>query len=242
MSEYEKQVIQLTKFKPADYADHQDYIAALVRHTDLWLQKHDKTGAIFDGWDNALADWFDEVVHILNDGEGPLPDFPDRLEPIIDIPPVEDPEPPIPEGGVPEPPAEEPLPQYTADDVPIEPPPIPGTAGALIPGKSKKWGVKINTRIPTPYDYLSGERDRYGIIVGTKTHDAVLMYERGTSARELLKALGGRHYNILGRLQRDGHKVVRLANHRFRVTHRDDVAKAKEAKEKEEAKDGSKDQ
>lgn len=232
MSDYEKMVVKLTKFKQADYGDHQDYLASLVRHTDKWLEKHDSNGQIFDGWDSDLADWFDSCVHVIDHGDGPLPDFPDRTEPIPEFVPEEIPyerEPDsvvdpvvaeIPDEASPisqAPPPATPEPGATSDQ--------PETAKALIPAKAKKWGVKKPTRVPTPYDILTGEKDRYGIIVGTKTHDAVEMYERGTSAKEILQATGGRHYNILKKLEKDGHRVVKLAKHRFRLTHKDDIGK-----------------
>lgn len=234
MSEYEKQVIQLTKFRRAEYADHQDYLASLVRHTDKWLEKNDKGGQIFDGWESNLADWFDESIHILNDGDGPLPDFPDRTEPAPEYIPEEVPYEKEPDPGL-EPDlavvevAEEasPTSAATAASAPELPAPADAsqTAEALIPAKAKKWGVKKPTRVPTPYDILTGEKDRYGIIVGTKTHDAVLMYERGTSAKEILEATGGRHYNILRKLKKEGHKITRLPKHRFKVTHKNDLEK-----------------
>lgn len=245
MSEYEKQVCKLTKFKPELYADHQDYLAALVRYVDKWLYKHDAKGDLFAEWDDALCNWFDEAVHALNKGEHLLPDFPDRE--IADSAPAFEPldeEDFSDESGdaetVPDPPKEPeaaapgPVPEAapTANPEPTEPPkPVPmEPATALIPAKRKKWEVKGPTRMPTPYDILTGDKDRYGVIVGTKTHDAILMYERGTSAKEILQALGGRHYNILNRLRREGHKVVKLPKHRFKVYHRDDVEKEKQEK------------
>lgn len=241
MSEYEKQVCKLTKFKPELYADHQDYLAALVRYVDKWLYKHDPKGDLFAEWDDALCNWFDEAVHALNKGERLLPDFPDRE--IADSAPEFEPideedfsdesgddigtakvEAAIPNETSSPPATESPSPAEPLPPAPPEP------ATALIPAKRKKWEVKGPTRIPTPYDILTGDKDRYGIIVGTKTHDAVLMYERGTSAKELLQALGGRHYNILNRLRKEGHKIVRLPKHRFKIYHRDDVEKEKQEK------------
>src|ERR1700692_2793784 len=77
MSDYEKQVVKLIKFKPNDYADHQDYLAALIRATDKWLAKHDPKGDIFAGWDDGLANWFDLAASAMN-SKGTIPDFPDR--------------------------------------------------------------------------------------------------------------------------------------------------------------------
>ncbi len=73
------------------------------------------------------------------------------------------------------------------------------------------------------YTKLTGERDRYGVIKGTKTAEAVAMYETGASARDIDDKIGGRHYNVLKRLQTEGHRVEKFENGKFKLTHKDDV-------------------
>ena len=66
---------------------------------------------------------------------------------------------------------------------------------------------KIDT---TRYDNMTGEKDRYGVIDGSKTHDAVMMYEKGATSKEIENKLGGRYYNILHTLEQRGHRVEKL--------------------------------
>jgi hypothetical protein len=77
----------------------------------------------------------------------------------------------------------------------------------------------------TPYDDLSGEKDRYGLFYGTKTQQAVVLYEKGATCKQVEMELNGRHRNILKRLAKEGHRVEKLEGGVFRVTHIDDVAK-----------------
>lgn len=73
------------------------------------------------------------------------------------------------------------------------------------------------------YTNLTGEKDRFGVVMGTKAHDAVMMYEKGCTSIELRRALEGRFYNILRELERRGHRVERQPGGVFKLTHIDDV-------------------
>jgi hypothetical protein len=85
--------------------------------------------------------------------------------------------------------------------------------------------AKRGPTTPTRYDDLTGEKDRFGVVIGTKTHEAVKMYEAGTTAKELYEKLEGRFYNILSKLQSDGHMVEKLAGGLWKLTHKDDLKK-----------------
>ncbi len=74
-------------------------------------------------------------------------------------------------------------------------------------------------REPTGYEDITGEKDRYGITIGTKTHKAVLMYEKGVTCKQIEDAIGGRHRNILKQLAKAGHRVEKLGGGVFKVTH-----------------------
>jgi len=73
------------------------------------------------------------------------------------------------------------------------------------------------------------EKDRFGIVIGTKTHEAAKMYEKGCTSTELREKLDGRFYNILKQLSDKGHRVERLPGGIFKLTHKDDF-EAKPAK------------
>ncbi len=93
--------------------------------------------------------------------------------------------------------------------------------------------------VKTRYDDVTGEMDRYGVMINTKTHDAVLMYEKGTTSKGLTDKLGGRFYNILRKLSEQGHLVERSPEGVFTLTHRDDI-RAKMAAKKAPEKKGKK--
>jgi len=71
---------------------------------------------------------------------------------------------------------------------------------------------------------ITGEKDRYGITIGTKTHDAILLYEKGATINQVSEALGGRHRNILKKLAAEGHKLEKDGS-TWKITHKSDVAK-----------------
>lgn len=91
--------------------------------------------------------------------------------------------------------------------------------------KSKKKAKSDEPkREPRVYDTL--EKNRYGITMGTKTHDAILMYEKGCTYADVSKELGGKHYNILKQLAQEGHLFEKFEGGKVRLTHKDDVNKA----------------
>lgn len=105
-----------------------------------------------------------------------------------------------------------------------------------IPGKkpvTRLVGEKQLQNVKTRYDDVTGEKDRFGVIIGTKTHDAIKLYEKGTTSQEITEKVGGRHYNILRKLTEAGHLVERTADGIFTLTHKDDIG-AKQQREKAE--------
>ena len=96
------------------------------------------------------------------------------------------------------------------------------------PAKIKRQEVRLARGkalegMATRYDHLDGSIDRYGVLIGTKTHDAVRLYEKGTTSKELLEKAGGRFYNILRRLSEQGHLVERSPEGVFTLTHKDEI-------------------
>jgi len=88
--------------------------------------------------------------------------------------------------------------------------------------------VNSTTKRPTEardYTEIPGTKDRYGLYIGTKTHDAVMMYEKGCTTAELRDKLDGRFYNILRILEGKGHHVERFPGGIFKITHKEDLAK-----------------
>lgn len=218
MSDFEKELVSIIKFRPNDYKDRQDYLAALARAADKWFAAKDKDQKIFDGLEDGLQGWFEDAITAMNSRPPTtIPDFPD-LE-------LEEPE------AEAEPDEEEDADDENVDsgagdsdqevqaDVEASGQDTEVTAPEAKTKKAKK------EKSPTRYDGITGHKDRYGITIGTKKHEAAKMYERGTTAVELMAALGGRHYNMLRELAKDGHRVEKLAGGGFKLTHKSDIPK-----------------
>jgi len=90
------------------------------------------------------------------------------------------------------------------------------------PKKPKPKGRKIEK---TPYDRLSGAKDKFGLYDGTQTSKAAHLYEQGATVKHVSDVLGGKHRNVLKKLEEFGHRVEKLEGGVYKVTHRDLVPK-----------------
>ncbi len=226
MSEFERELVKIIKFKNTDYADRQDYLAALARAADKWFAAKDKDQKIFDNLDDGLQGWFEEAITAMNTRPpAAIPDFPDRE--------LEEPEPESDE-EVEDENNDDAQPDAGVDDTgnaPVTAEPQVGTVEAepdpnVGDGKKAKKAKKAKSdKKTTRYDNIDGSKDRYGITIGTKTAEAVKLYEKGTTAKEIDEKIGGRHYNVLVRLAREGHRVEKQPGGGFKLTHKDDLKK-----------------
>jgi hypothetical protein len=98
----------------------------------------------------------------------------------------------------------------------------------------RKAAAKARAERPRPpaqpepdYEKLTGEKDRYGCFVGTKTSQAIKMYEKGANSNDISHALGGRFYNILSKLASRGHLVEKTDHGLWKIVHKDDIANYK---------------
>lgn len=97
----------------------------------------------------------------------------------------------------------------------------------------KKDKPKGNPKNDVDYESISGEKDKFGVTKDTMTHRAILMYEKGATAGEIKEALGGRYYNILKKLESDGHTVTKdPETGAWKLTHKDDKKAPAKAKPK----------
>ncbi len=83
---------------------------------------------------------------------------------------------------------------------------------------------RSRTGVPR-YDVVTGEKDKWGIVKGTKTSDAMAMLEKGAKMGDVKKALGANYYNALSARVKEGHCVEKLPNSIIKLTHRDEVGK-----------------
>jgi hypothetical protein len=96
-----------------------------------------------------------------------------------------------------------------------------------IPAKPK--AIQKGTFPEPDYANISGKRNRFGVIDGTKTAEAIKMYVKGASSQDIMERLGGRYYNILKKLMAEGHKVEKEGSV-WKLTHKDDVKTKKKVK------------
>lgn len=223
MSDLEKEVVSLVKFK-GDYAVRQDYLAALLRATDKWLTKNDPKGDIFDNWDDGLANWYSDGIRAMHNKDM-IQDFPDLELEEPEIEPIEE-EDDTPEEAEQESDTQhEKIGQQNSTEGTVEATGVVDEVGTD-EQKAPKKGRKVRiSKIQTQYDELTGEKDRFGVTIGTKTHEAVKLYEQGTTSKELMQKVGGRHYNILTKLAQDGHLIEKRPSGGFKLTHKEDISK-----------------
>jgi hypothetical protein len=225
-SAIEQELLKATKFKmPKEgYSERQDYLAALAR------AGYKLDTPTYDDLTDPAADWVNDGVKSLNQRHELL-EFPDWVE---DEPEAEAEN----QDEADAEDAEDEAASVVVDKsstVPRKkmgrpPAPKPDKAGPR-KRKTKPHPTEAAT-VKTRYDHLTGEKDKWDLIKGTKVSDAVAMYERGTTSAELKEVLGGRFYNVLKKLQKDGHLVERTPEGIFKVTHITDRLKEQEAKSK----------
>lgn len=228
MSEVEKELRTATKFK-GKQEDRQELLHALARAADKLHQD------IYDNLSDEAANWHTEAVSAINKREA-IPDFedielldqtseePDEDEVDEELAPAEEADD---EDGQDE---AEPAEDEAEDEAEPEEKPAekPEKKAKVIAVRAKKPPkVRVDT---SRYDNITGEKDRFGVVEGTKTSDAVKMYERGTTAKEIMETLGGRFYNILTRMTNEGHRVEKLEGGRWKLTHKDDLTAEKPKK------------
>lgn len=71
--------------------------------------------------------------------------------------------------------------------------------------------------------------DKWGCMEGSKNSQALAMFEKGATTKEVKETIGGTYYNILGKMVKDGHTVVKEGS-LIKITHSADKAKAKPKK------------
>jgi len=235
VSKIETSIIKATGFKVPDhgYLERQDYLAALIRAVaKLSDAKYDD---LTD--DNDVLVWVLKGTKALN-AKQEIDDFTDDLEgeeaDDESAEGTEDDEAEEAEAEAatqeadeaPEDEEPEPKPHVIKEGRPRNPPKPKLTKAekeAAAAAEAKKAPPK-GTKLVTRYDNLDPKnKNRYGVVVGTKTDDAIKMYERGTTSVEIQKELGGRYYNILRTLTEAGHLVERDGNGIFKLTHKDDL-------------------
>ncbi len=196
----ELELLNTTRFKQdADaFDDRQDYLAAIVKAVDKLSADE------FDELSDEASEWFNKSVRALNT-KRPLPDF--------------DPN----EGNDTD--AEQSAKTRKAVNARLaEATPEAEEVGdaeeaqAVEPPKEAKI---------TKPKIVNGElvKDRFGVVLGTKTAAAVALFNTpgGATIKEIDDKVGGRHMNILKKLVGQGHRVLKLEGGHIKLVHKSDI-------------------
>lgn len=225
--EIETELTAATKFKPpkGGFKDRQDLLGALAKSA------HKLDDDSFDELTDEAADWVNNAIKALNArGEIPEPDgeAPEEGDEEADEEQVDEKqETKAAEEAEAEAEAEA---EEAAQETRKPPKAVKPAKAPKVTEPAPLPRTKEMAAIKTRYDNVTGEKDRFGVMIGTKTHDAVLMYEKGATSKQIQEALGegpaksgGRFYNVLKKLSMDGHLVERDGEGVFKLTHKDDL-------------------
>lgn len=85
------------------------------------------------------------------------------------------------------------------------------------PNPAKKLPSKVTAKVKNEAAVRHGKAveiglDKWGCMEGTKNSQALALFEKGTTAKEVKEALGGTFYNVLARVQKAGHRVEKEGN------------------------------
>ncbi len=220
--------------------DRQDYLEELVKAVDRYAAKSPKHEDAFFELSDTATRWFNQAVEANNKRQD-VPEFP--LNGAVAAPPKPEPEPDDededdlqhdedsdedndagptqqdPDDGM-----RHPLDtvQDHAAEAEAEAANESAEAAAETP-KPKRAKKEKAPKAPSRYEFVTGEKDEYGIVKGTKTSEAIKLYEKGATVRQVSDALGGKYYNILGVVAGRGHKVEKGPDGVWTVTHKDRI-------------------
>ena len=71
--------------------------------------------------------------------------------------------------------------------------------------------------------------DKWGCMEGSKNSQALILFEKGATAAEVKRKMGGTYYNILARCVANGHKMEK-EGHIIKLTHKAELGKKPTAK------------
>lgn len=216
----EQELLDLIRMKdePEDYDSRQDYLAAITRAIDK-LKEDD-----YDTLSDEAVAWFRAAVDAMNDKEY-IPEFEDEDDHADEDDDRESEAEPD-SGEARSKSSQQGVSDTDGEGADHEAEVVPDKKASVAKPKKLKGRrpvaprpAKKPTHAPTGHEDITGEKDKFGIVIGTKTHKAALMYEQGATARQVEDALGGRHRNILKELAKRGHVISKEEGGVWRVTY-----------------------
>lgn len=93
-----------------------------------------------------------------------------------------------------------------------------------VPPKEKPVKPKLHNRNPRAHEDEDVIMDKWGCMEGSKNSRALALFEKGATSKEVKDSLGGTYYNILKKMEQDGHTLEKEGS-LIRVVHKDEKAK-----------------
>lgn len=219
MHDIEKELIKVTKFVPRKkYDDRQEYLKGILNA----LEK--LSDADFEDLSDEATVWANAAVQAFNSRSEELPDF-DEVAPGDEIEESDDEA----TDDVEEEGDDEAVVEAEADEGPVEDEPEPVK-------KSKKIAAKKEAPAPKKKPTFGRDEedvilDKWGCMEGSKNSQALALFEKGATAKEVKDKIGGTYYNILGKAVENGHKLEKEGS-LMKLIHKDDLGGKKVAPKK----------
>lgn len=238
MHTIERELIKASKYKAQrKFADRQDYLKSILNAVSK-LEEDD-----FDVLTDGAADWANAAVEAVNSRDD-IPDFDEDTPKTEDDPEPEDAAVADSEDGADDDDEEgddssddDDEPTDDDDDVQAvdEQPEEKPAKKVKKPAKPVKAALSkkpIKGKRPPQFDQGDVVLDKWGSMEGSKNSQALTMFEKGATSKEVKEVLGGTYYNILKKVVKAGHTLDKKGS-MIKVTHSDDVnTKPKKAAKK----------
>lgn len=217
MHEIERELIKVTGYKPKrKFSDREDYLKSLLN--DVMKLSDDD----FDNLSDDAATWANAAVDAHNSKHGTIPDFDQAIEEVdaaseadqtddeaTDTEEVTEDE----DASDNEDETSEETPEVDEPEDEDEPASKPAKKKVVSKAKEKTTSkVPPKKEIATPKKTRSSDDedvvlDKWGCMEGSKNAQALAMFERGATTKEVKDEIGGTYYNILKKAELNGHKL-----------------------------------
>lgn len=246
MHQVEKELIKVSGYKArAKFADRQEYLKSILNAVSKL------TDDDFDALSDEAAAWANAAVDSANSKskDSEIPDF-DQVEASEDDPEeaeetaedeateeasedddeeadaddaeeASDDAEAEPEDDEPELELEPVKPKKGAKKAPVKEAP---KAAPKKVEKPAKEASKPKHRNLTPNERKDAVLDKFGAIEGSKNSQALALFEKGATSKEVKDDLGGTYYNILKRAVQAGHRIEKVGS-LITLTHKDNLGK-----------------
>jgi len=200
MHDIERELVEATGYEvKRKFANRQDYLGSILNAV-LKLSNED-----FDELTDEAAAWANAAVEAKNARSQELPDF-DEVEPDDGEGDDAADDESDSAGGEP-------------DGTDIDPEAQP-EAVEVAPTKAKKAPKPKKTE--PELDEEDVVLDKWGSMEGSKNSQALAMFEKGATTKEVKDAIGGTYYNILKKAVEKGHKLEKEGS-LLKLTHSSDL-------------------